>query len=108
MGQTNFSAIGLKQDGEEAVSLFSACFEEEAVIDVASLADGAGATSDPITVTGAAFGDFVLVSASIDVQGVRVFGYVSAADTVELRFENETGGTIDLGSATYYIKVLRG
>lgn len=65
----------------------------------ASLADGAGATTT-VTVTGAALGDFAVASFSLDLQGIMVTAYVSAADTVSVRFQNETGGTIDLASGT--------
>jgi hypothetical protein len=74
-------------------------------LDVASLADGAGATST-ITVTGAALGDFVLVSLGVDLQGISVTGYVSAADTVSVRVQNESGGTLDLASTTVRARVI--
>lgn len=108
MGQTNFTALGLKQAGMDSESLFSVVLNATATIDPASLTTGSGATSSAITVTGAEFGDYVLVAAPYDLQGVRCFGYVSAADTVKVRFENNTGSTIDLDSGTYNIKVLRG
>lgn len=74
-------------------------------VDVASLADGAGATMGPYTVTGANIGDFVDVSMSIDTQGILLYGWVNAANQVSVRFQNETGGTIDLASATLYLRV---
>lgn len=89
------------------VSLFTAVVNASAVVDVASLADGAGATSSGITVTGAALGDFVLISCSLDLQGMTLTAYVSAANTVKFRMQNESGGTIDLASATFKVKVLR-
>lgn len=65
-----------------------------------SLADGARTTTT-ISVPGAELGDHVLsISASIDVQGLKLWGYVSAADTVSVVVENNTGGVVDLGSAT--------
>lgn len=70
-----------------------------AVYDAASLADGVGATTT-ITVTGAVLGDFVIVSHSVDLAGITVTGYVSAADTVSVRFQNESTGTLDLASGT--------
>lgn len=71
-----------------------------ATYDAASLLDGAGATGT-VTVTGAALGDFVLgISLGVDVQGMTVTGYVSAANTVSFRIQNETGGAIDLASTT--------
>lgn len=71
-----------------------------ATYDAASLADGVGATTT-VTVTGAALGDFVVgVSHSVDLQGITVTAYVSAANTVSVRFQNESGGVLDLASAT--------
>lgn len=57
----------------------------------ADLADGAGETSPNMTVTGAALGDFVLVSVDIDLIGVTLTGYVSAPNTVNARAQNESG-----------------
>lgn len=73
----------------------------------ASLVDGAGETSSAITITGANFGDYVLVSAPYDLQGICCNGYVSAENTVKIRLQNETGGTIDLASGTWKVKVLK-
>jgi hypothetical protein len=67
--------------------------------DFGSLVDGAGETTT-VTVTGAALGDFAEASLSIDIQGMTMTAWVSAADTVSVRLQNETGGTIDLASAT--------
>ncbi len=72
-----------------------------------SLNDGVGETSSGITVTGAALGDFVLVSAPYDLQGITCNGYVSATNTVTIRLQNETGGTIDLASGTWKVKVIK-
>lgn len=76
-----------------------------AVWDPGSLADGAGETSSAITVTGAAFGDQVSVGAPYDLQGIIATAYVSAADAVKIRIQNETGGTIDLASGTWRVFV---
>jgi hypothetical protein len=70
-----------------------------ATYDPASLADGAGATTT-VTVTGAALGDFALASFSLDLQGITLTAWVSATNTVSVRFQNESGGTLDLGSGT--------
>ena len=73
--------------------------------DQASIADGAGA-STTVTVTGAALGDFVTgVSLGVDAAGLTVTGYVSAADTVTVRFQNESGGPVDLASTTLRVLV---
>lgn len=76
-----------------------------ATYDAASLVDGAGATTT-ITVTGAVLGDFANVSHGVDLQGMTVTAYVSAADTVAVRFQNESGGTLDLASSTLRVLVM--
>jgi hypothetical protein len=78
----------------------------QATYDPGSLADGAGA-STTVTVTGAALGDFAAVSFSLDLQGITLTAYVSAADTVTCRFQNETTGTLDLASGTLRAKVTK-
>jgi len=71
-----------------------------------SLADGAGETTT-VTVTGAVLGDFVEgVSLSVDLQGMTLTGYVSAADTASVRLQNESGsGPINLDSGTLRVRV---
>lgn len=75
-----------------------------ATYDPANLVDGAGATTT-VTVTGAALGDFAEASFSLDLQGITLTSWVSAANTVSVRFQNETGGAIDLGSGTLRARV---
>lgn len=70
--------------------------------DAPSLADGARTPIQTITVTGAILGDAADVTCSIDIQGVEVNAWVSAANTVSFRLHNRTGGVVDLGSATYW------
>lgn len=77
-----------------------------ATVDVASLLDAAGATSSGITVTGAALGDYVFFSHGVDLAGISATAYVQAADTVEVRFQNESGGTLDLASTTTRVVVI--
>lgn len=72
-----------------------------------SLGDGAGETSAAITVTGAELGDAVVVFPPYDLQDMTVTGYVQAANTVEIRIQNESGNTIDLAEATWYVKVYK-
>lgn len=91
----------------DSTELMTAVYNASAVVDVTSLIDGAGATSSSITVTGAVLGDFVLISCSLDLQGMLLTAYVDAANSVKFRVQNETGGTIDLASATFKVKVLR-
>jgi hypothetical protein len=72
--------------------------------DPPSLADGVGVTTT-LTVTGAALGDFALASFSLDLQGITVSAYVSVANTVSVRLQNESGSVIDLGSGTLRVRV---
>jgi len=71
-----------------------------------SLADGAGTTTT-VTATGVdpAAGYYAFPSFSIDTQGVILYAWVSAVNTVSVRFQNESGGTVDLGSGTLKVKV---
>lgn len=69
-----------------------------ATYDPPNLADGAGATTT-ITVTGARAGDTAAVSFSNDLQGIILSSWVTT-DTVNVRFQNETGGALDLASGT--------
>jgi len=73
----------------------------------ANFIDGAGETSGDITVTGAALGDMVQVFPPYSLQGILCQGYVSAADTVNIRLQNETGGAIDLAEGTWKVKVIK-
>jgi hypothetical protein len=81
------------------VSAYGARMFGTATYDPASLTDGAGVTTT-VTVTGAVLGDFAEATFSLDLQGITMTAWVSAADTVSVRFQNETGGTIDLASGT--------
>lgn len=58
-----------------------------ATLNPSSLATAAGETLQ-ITVTGAALGDFVVVSAPYDLVDMVVTAYIQAADTVDVRIEN--------------------
>ena len=73
--------------------------EGSATYDPANLADGAGATTT-VTCTGAALGDYASATFSLDLQGITLTAWVSAANTVSVRFQNESGGPLDLGSGT--------
>lgn len=75
-----------------------------ATYDPASLADGAGVTTT-VTVTGAALGDFAEASFSIDLASVMLTSWVSAVNTVSVRFQNESGGVVDLASGTIRAQV---
>lgn len=88
----------------EYSGLTESLLEGSATYDPPSLIDAAGATTT-ITVTGAALGDFAEASFSRDLQGITATAWVSATDTVSVRFQNETGGTLDLLSGTLRARV---
>lgn len=69
-----------------------------------NLVDGDGVTTT-VAVPNAAMGSFVAVSFSLDLQGIALSAWVSDAGTVSVRFQNETGGAIDLGAGTITVRV---
>lgn len=77
-----------------------------AVYDPGNLIDGAGVTTT-IAVAGCALGDMAICSFSLDQQGIIFSAYVSAANVVSVRLQNETGGAIDLSSGTLSVKVIK-
>lgn len=76
-----------------------------ATYDPPNLVDGAGATTT-VTVQGALLGDLAFASFSLDLQGITLTAYVSSANTVSVRFQNESGGALDLASGTLRAWVL--
>lgn len=89
--------------------LWNRLFTFVGTVDVASLVDGAGA-SQTFTITGVdpAQNDGVIFrSLSVSTAGITVTADVTAADTVTVRFQNESGGTLDLASATIMLLVAR-
>jgi hypothetical protein len=46
-------------------------------------------------------------SFGVDLQGMTVTAYVSAANTVSIRVQNESGSTIDLASTTIKLVIGR-
>ncbi len=81
------------------MEIASAIYRGSVTYDPPSLSAGSGATTS-VTVTGAAMGDAVAVSFSNDLRGITVTGWVSSANTVSVRFQNGTAGTIDLAGGT--------
>lgn len=75
-----------------------------ATYDPPNLVDGAGATTT-VTVGQIALGDYATASFSLDLQGITVTAWVTDTSTVSVRFQNETGGAIDLASGTLRVRV---
>jgi len=74
--------------------------------DWGSIADG-DEEAEEVTVTGAALGDFVLASMSIDVADLQLSADVTAANTITCVLSNSTGGAVDLGSGTLSVMVIK-
>ena len=76
------------------------------VWDIGSLATGTQEVKTGIAVTGAALGDFVLVSCSTaDTIKLSFYGWVDSADTVSIVVQNN-GTSIDLASQTFKVRVI--
>jgi hypothetical protein len=74
--------------------------------DPGSLATNAATALQTVTVTGAALGDAVDVTFSLDAAGVQFLGFVSAADTVKYYAVNLAGANpVDLASGTVRVLV---
>jgi hypothetical protein len=101
------TAVTTRQGNDQFRGLFSDTWSVSCTLDVGSLIDGAGET-ETIAVPGVALGDAVLgFSFGIDKAGVVCHAYVSAADVVTLRVQNESGSTVDLASTTVKVVVGR-
>jgi hypothetical protein len=103
----NATSVVVRAGNDQFRGLFSDTWLVRATIDADSLEDGAGDT-DTVAVPGVALGDMVLgASLSVDEAGLIVEAYVSAANVVSIRFQNETGGTVNLASSTLRLVVAR-
>ena len=101
------TAVTSRRGNDSFRGLFSDTWSVTATLDASSLADGVGETNT-IAVPGVKLGDIVLeVSMGVDISGISVTPYVSAADAVSVRFQNESGGTLDLASTTIRCVVVR-
>jgi len=101
------TAITARRGNDQFRGLFSDTWSVKATLNASSLADGAGETNT-IAVPGVALGDIVLnISMGVDVSGISITPYVSAADVVSIRFQNESGGMLDLASTTVKCVVVR-
>jgi len=75
------------------------------VWDASNMPDGDEEAKE-VTCTGAALGDFVLASLSIDLADLTLSAAVTAADTITCVISNNTGGAINLAEATVYVLVI--
>ena len=96
---------GQNKDGD-SLNRFSDVLVGSATWDAASIADGDELATN-ITIAGAELGDFVLVSLSIDVADLLLIANVTAANTVTAILANNTGGSVNLASATVNVLVIK-
>lgn len=104
----NATSVVVAKDGREQFQgVFSKVYEVRATMDIGDLADGAGETNT-IAVPGVALGDMVVgISFGVTLAGFTVTGYVSAADTVSIRVQNESGTQTNPASTTIKVLVAR-
>ena len=101
------SAVVTRRGNDSFRGLFSDTWSVTATLDAGSLINGAGETDD-VTVAGVALGDMVIgASLGVDLVGLTVTGYVSAANTVKFRIQNESESTVNLDSAKLRIVIVR-
>jgi riboflavin synthase alpha subunit len=101
------SAVVSRRGNDSFRGLFSDTWSVTATLDAGSLVNGAGETDD-VTVAGVALGDMVIgASLGVDLVGLTVTGYVSAANTVKFRIQNESEATVNLDSAKLRIVIVR-
>jgi len=101
------TAVVTRQGNDQFRGLFSDTWSVTCTLNVDSLVDGAG-TSDTVAVPGVALGDIVLgISFGVDLAGVTATAYVSAANVVTIRLQNEAAATVDLASTTVDVIVAR-
>ena len=72
--------------------------------DPGSIADGDEEVKS-VTVAGAELGDFARASFSLNQQDLALTAFVQSANTVYAQLNNNTGGSIDLGSGTLRVRV---
>lgn len=103
----NATSVTSLQGKQQFQGIFNEMWAVKATMDVGNLTDGTGETNT-VAVPGVTKGDIVLgVALSEDIAGMTVTAYVSAANVVSVRVQNESGGTLNLDSATLKLVVAR-
>ena len=98
-------AVGSK-NARQFRDLFGEVIPFKATVDPAAFVDDESQVLD-ITVTGAAVGDFVLLAPGVDMAESVAYGYVRAADTVEVTIAHVGGDVTNLASSTWSGVVLK-
>ena len=101
------TSVVVERGNKQFQGMFQDMWKVSCVLDAGSLTTLTG-ESDTVTVPGVALGDIVLgLSCGVDRAGLTITAYVSAANTVTIRVQNDTAGTIDLASTTFNLVVAR-
>jgi hypothetical protein len=101
------TAVTSRMGNDQFRGMFSDTWVVTATLDTDNLADAAG-VSDTVAVPGVALGDIVLgFSFGVNLSGMTVTAYVSAANSVVIRVQNESGGAINLASTTIRLVIVR-
>lgn len=80
----------------------------DTAFDPGNAATGSGTfASSDVTVTGAALGDVVLASFSVDTVDTAIVAAVTAANTVTVTVLNNTAGAVNLAAGTLRLWVLQ-
>jgi hypothetical protein len=98
------------KNGSESIvgmtAIATPMFHGTAVFSPGTLANGTSAGGG-FTLPGAALGDMCVVGYGANLQGVKLFAWVNAANSVTARFENNTGTSINLSSANVWVAVVK-
>ena len=101
------TAVVSRQGNDQFRGIFSDTWLVTATLDAGSLSDGAGET-DTVAVPGVALGDMVIgCSFAVDEAGLSITAYVDAANSVSIRIQNESGGSVNLASCKIRLVVAR-
>lgn len=104
---TTLNELAYKDSSGVVHPLYYTVLNTTTTYDPPSLTSGTGDISSGISIAGAALGDYVMLSAPYDLQGITATAYVSAVNTVKITLYNGTGGTIDLASGTWKVRVIK-
>ena len=101
------TAVVSRRGNDQFRGLFSDTWDVSCTLDSASIATTATAT-DTVAVPGVALGDMVIgMSVGVSEAGLVRRAYISAANVVSIRVQNESGSTVDLASCKIRLAVVR-
>lgn len=72
-----------------------------------AISNASGLTSSTQTLSNAALGDFAIVTAPYDLQGLVATAYVNAAGSIKVRLNNLTGASVTLAAGTWRVRLIK-